>query len=285
MDIKNYITFNAVAENEGFTKAAIKLNYAQSTVTQHIKELELHYNERLFDRIGKKIKLTTFGESVYLKSKELIIEYNQVLALNNQQTKEVLRIGGYESLFKYRMYNLIKEFKMLYPNVNIILHEGICRDLRKKVLDGELDLTFQVEHDDEFNNLNSLRLCEEKFSLILPKNKTIEYMHEPNKTIYLTEPSCSYRVLFENYLFNNKISTDLLMETSSVDMIKQYVSFGLGVSMVPDITVRNEQNKLTIVPMDNVPLYTQIVYHKDKHVFPAMKHFVDLVISHSKNWN
>ena len=69
MDIRNFMTFNTVVEAGGFTKAANHLNYAQSTVTLHIKELEKHYEKLLFDRIGKRIYLTQFGKLLYEKTK------------------------------------------------------------------------------------------------------------------------------------------------------------------------------------------------------------------------
>lgn len=288
MDIRNFITFNTIIDAGGFTKAAIRLNYAQSTVTLHIKELETHYNEQLFDRMGKRIFLTSFGAKLHEKSKRLVGEYVSILEMNNKDKPfEVLRIGVYESLLKYRMYDLIHEYKTQYPHVDIIIHHGICKKLRNMIRNGELDLTFQIEPIKEFSGLNVETLCEEKFSLIFPKNNGIDILHKSHQTIYLTEKECSYRMMFEDFLNNQGVIRQHIMETGSVDMIKQYVSFGLGYSMVPSVTVRDEKDKKGLEVMDfgnEEPMYTQLVYHKEKYVFPAMERFIKLVKQYAYEW-
>lgn len=286
MDIRNFITFNTVVEEEGFTKAATYLNYAQSTVTLHIKELELHYNEQLFDRIGKKITLTPFGEKLYKKTKDLVEQYEYIINMNNKNKPvEVLRIGVYESLLKYRLYDLINEYKNKHPNVDIILQHGSCVELREMVLNGKLDLTFHIEENQEYLGLISEILCEEKFSLIFPKDNGIDMLYEHNHTVYLTEKGCSYRKMFEAYLIDKDAIWDRIIETGSIDMIKQYVSIGLGYSLVPSITVRDEDKRLNIIGLDTKKaLYTQIVYHKNKYIFLAMKEFIELVKINSTKW-
>ena len=154
MDIRNFITFNTVVEEEGFTRAAEKLNYAQSTVTLHIKELEGHYEEKLFDRIGKRIYLTAFGKNLYNKSLKLVADYEDILFNTEDFQKETLRIGVYESLLKNRLMPLIFDFKKNHPYVDIVIKHGTCRSLRKDIRDGALDLTFQVETLRDFSDMH-----------------------------------------------------------------------------------------------------------------------------------
>lgn len=288
MDIRNFITFNTVVEAEGFTKAANRLSYAQSTVTLHIKELEKHYGTPLFDRMGKKIFLTEFGKILYKKSSALTSAYDDMLDLTSSgEQREVLRIGVYESLLRYRIYDLIHEFKLKYPHVDLIIQHGTCKTLRNLVRQGELDVTFQIEPVKKFPDLDSKILCEEKFSLIFPEDSGIECMHKNHQTIYLTEKECSYRILFETFLNEQGIVKQHVMETGSVDMIKQYVSFGLGFSMIPSVTVEKDEDSkgLSVVAFDgHEPMYTQILHHKDKHIFTSMKNFLELVESYSKSW-
>ncbi len=288
MDIRNFITFNTVVEAEGFTKAANRLNYAQSTVTLHIKELEKHYQEPLFERMGKKIFLTDFGKVLYEHTSKLVDDYEKIMDIKKSgEVRKVLRVGLYESLLKYRMYDAIHEFKIMYPEVDMIIQHGTCKSLRKLVRQGELDLTFQIEDDRDFPDFIVTRLCEEKFSLIFPKGSGTEVMHKNNQTVYLTEKECSYRMMFEDYLNGHGVVKQHIMETGSVDMIKQYVSFGLGYSMVPSVTLNTseQESNLEVMPFNNaVPMYTQLVYHKEKNVFDAMQGFIDLVLKHSEKW-
>lgn len=64
-----------------------------------------------------------------------------------------------------------------------------------------------------------------------------------DQTVYLTEKECSYRRMFEAFLDKKGVVSNRIMETGSVDMIKKYVSFGLGYSLVPSITLKDEKEK------------------------------------------
>lgn len=70
-------------------------------------------------------------------------------------------------------------------------------------------------------------------------------------------------------------------------MIKQYVGFGLGFSMVPATTVASEENRvgLTCYDIELPPLFVQLVYHKDKFVFPDMGGFLKMVDDFSGEWD
>lgn len=287
MDIRNFVTFNTVVEVEGFTKAAEKLNYAQSTVTLHIKELETHYKKKIFDRISKKIYLTSFGKSLYNKSLRLVKEYHETLQHSETTHKEVLRIGVYESLLKYRLMSIISDFKKSHPHVDIVIKHGICKALREDIRKGDLDLTFQIEPQRTFSDMTITTLCKEQFYLIFPKNETLENMQADNRIIYFTEEGCSYRKLFEQYLDEKGVRINQVMETGSTDLIKQYVALGLGYSMVPAITILEEDQQTIMIEKfpTKEDLFTQLLYHKDKHVFGAMYDFIELVRTTSELWS
>ncbi len=68
----------------------------------------------------------------------------------------------------------------------------------------------------------------------------------------------------------------------------QYVGLGLGYSMVPSISLRSEEDKHTLEIIDiqwELQLYTQLFYHKNKSIFPAMRDFLEIVEQHAINWN
>lgn len=64
MELKHLNTFLALSKIKNFTKTAEYLNYAQSSVTAQIQQLEKYLNVRLFERIGKSVVLTLEGENL-----------------------------------------------------------------------------------------------------------------------------------------------------------------------------------------------------------------------------
>ncbi|WP_240838193.1 LysR family transcriptional regulator [Acidaminobacter sp. JC074] len=284
MDIRNYITFVHVVEMKGFTKAAEKLNYAQSTVTLHIKELEDHYKASLFDRLGKKIQLTHFGKLIYPEAKKVVYDYNKLINIDVSGQRQVLRIGVYESLLKYRLMPIFRMFKQANPHVDIVIAHGVCKDLRDMVRRGDLDLAFQLETLQSFKDLTAHKLCPESLSLIMPVGQAVNELYNGHQTIYLTEEGCSYRKLFETYLKDHQVNSRQVMETGSVDLIKQYVSLGMGYSLIPKIAI-NDDDKLEIYDIPFKPtIYTQLVHHKSKEGFQAFDDFIQLVKKQAVKW-
>jgi len=72
MEIRHLQTFITIVELDGFTKAAEHLGYAQSTITAHIQILESEMGEVLFDRLGKKIVLTSVGKKLLPYAKQML---------------------------------------------------------------------------------------------------------------------------------------------------------------------------------------------------------------------
>ena len=62
MELKYLNTFKVIVEEGGFTKAAERLNYTQSTITFQIGQLEQELSAKLFERIGRRMVLTKAGE-------------------------------------------------------------------------------------------------------------------------------------------------------------------------------------------------------------------------------
>lgn len=288
MDLKLFQTFIVVADESSFTKAAKVLNYGQPTISQHIAQLENYFDGQLFDRIGKKIYLTPLGKRIYQEAQLVLKAYDNLLSLGEQKTSHpVLRIGVYESLLHYRILDLISNFKKSWPHLELIVRHGICSELREMVRTGQLDLAFQIETDCSYKDLHTEKLVLEHFSLIFPKAIGQDMLSNPRATIYMTEKECTYRRAFEQLLSDKGIEKRHVMETGSVEVIKQYVGCGLGYALVPEVTTRDpvSQEKLEIVttPLKE-SLYTQVFWHKKKTMSPVMVDFIAHLKDHSVSW-
>lgn len=107
-----------------------------------------------------------------------------------------------------------------------------------------------------------------------------------NETFLYTEHGCSYRDFFEEYLRQRGVIADHTMEFWSVEAIKQCVMCGLGVSLLPLITTRTdiEEGKLQGTLVRDALFSTQMVYHKNKWLSPAMAAFTDIVRRKAREW-
>ena len=113
MDIRNIQTFIRVAELKSFTKAADELNYVQSTVTMQIQQLEKELGYPLFDRIGKKVSLTSLGMEFLTYAYEILhaVEKAETLGRNSDNAHGILRLGVSESILFGVLADFLPAFK------------------------------------------------------------------------------------------------------------------------------------------------------------------------------
>lgn len=297
MELRNLITFQTVVECNGFTKAAERLGYAQSSITAQIQALEMELGYPLFDRIGKKIILTEAGE-------KLLPYVDQILQLHDEakiairpdsSPSGVLTIGSPESLAAFRLPTLIQEFKRKFPQVKIILKPGLCWLIRQMVRKGELDVAFLLEPTlEEQEDLEVSTIIKEPIGLVvspdhvLAKKSKVTIHDLQYETLLLSEAGCSYRTYLEQTMFQHGIKPESDLEFWSIEAIKSCAYAGLGVAYLPIITVQKElqQGKLVWLQVDSLQgsIHTQIAYSKKRWMTPAVREWLALVQKYEILW-
>ena len=290
MEIRNFKTLRAIVETGSFNRASKALNYAQSSVTTHIRAIEEFYGAPVFDRIGKRVILNEFGQAVFRQALKLLDAYDEIcnLAKDESLPSGILRIGVPESTMLYRLHSVLREYKANYPNVEIIMENNPCPVSRDHLRNGELDLALLLEQKRRDPDLEIYELIQEDMGIVLPKDyagETIDTLQ--GLSVLYTEKGCSYRKIFQTLLAESGISAENTIETTSVEVIKRYVTCGLGVSFLPMITIEKEveSGQVRYIPWEsNSPVSLQIALHKDKWVTPAMAEFIRMVKKEAENW-
>ena len=296
MESKHLFTFLVVVEAGSFTRAAQKLDYAQSSITAQIQSLEAELGQPLFDRIGKKIILTDAGRRLLPYAQEIsrMHALAQDALRSESELSGVLRIGAPESLAAFRLPGIIKEFRGRHPQVRITLKPGACWELTEFIRAGELDLAFLLQPETEYKDLHCETLIHEAMTMVAPLDHPLIHASEvvpldlKSETILHTETGCTYRTLFERYLNSHGVFPDPNLEFWSIEAIKQCVMSGLGISFLPLITVRTElaEGKLARLNWNDEAqrVATQIAYHNKKWMSPVLIEFLKIVQSHAAKW-
>jgi DNA-binding transcriptional LysR family regulator len=109
-----------------------------------------------------------------------------------------------------------------------------------------------------------------------PEVRAVDLVGEP---ILLTEPGCNYRNLFEHALIADGVYPASNLEFGSIETIKQCVMARMGIAVLPAVAVAAEiaQGRLVALNWSARPIevVTQIVWHKDKWLSPALRAFID----------
>ncbi|MDR0139532.1 LysR family transcriptional regulator [Metabacillus idriensis] len=277
-------TFVTAAECENFRRTAEILYISQPSVSVHIKLLEKELGVGLFERDGRKIRLTEEGR-VYLKhAKELLAVYQNGL-VNLQSFQQ-----GFTSQFTLAISPLIadtilpyvlKKYCNQYPQVEISVKIIESSEIEEAVRNDKVDLGLSClggTHPD----INCQLLYKDKVLLVAPHDGM-----DSERALPMDEEE----VLTSNYLLthNHPVYWDSLcravkanypgirmMEVSQIHITKRFIVEGLGVSFLPASTVRREmlEGRLLEVDCPSIPLPEAHTYAIMKYTHKKQKEFL-----------
>ena len=289
MEIRNITTFMRVAELNSFSKAAEQLGYSQSAVTVQIRQLEQELNIRLFERIGKHIRLTEDGNQFLSRALDILNAVDAAKTVSHKQESPsgTLRIGTAESLLISVLPSIIMEFRKRCPHVEISIRTGGIGELFDMVKQNDVDLLFFL--DKKINFPEWIKVFEHSESIVFvasSKHPLTKCRNIPLETIFeepflLTEKSISYRYELEQMAAAANVEIHPFLETGNTEVITKLLLQNAGISYLPEYVVREyiRANRLAIldVACPKLQMWSQLVYHKNKWVTPQMKSFIEIM--------
>ena len=289
MTIIQLTTFLKIAETKNFTTAAEQLGYAQSTVTMQIKQLEDELGCPLFERLGKRIVLTPEGEKLVGYAQQVVQLEREILTEvpSSDEPAGVLNIGVSESLCYSKIPDLLMKYKKKYPNVEIrikfIMHDTFPELLRS----GELDVVYTLNPETDIPDLTKIVSKRAKLGFYaapdhpLARKTAVTEDDLEGVPLLISDHDCSFRQMLLEDLADKRIPATIALETSSKEILKQFAMKGLGVAFMPDMAAKNEVKQKTLKRLrwkgEDLPIYSQVFVHKDKHINKALEAFLKLV--------
>jgi len=285
--------FHTVAKQLSFTKAAELLFMTQPAVTFQVKQLEEHFNTRLFERSHGKISLTPAGMMALDYSERILNLTSEMEARISELTGQIsgpLLIGASTTIAEYMLPKLLGEFKRMHPETQARLTVANSETIENKVADHTLDIGL-IEAPSHHPNLVTKVCCEDELVMIcapqceLAKVSIVTPTELARHPYISRESGSGTRECIDDYFKTSGVSPDelnLVMELGSREAIKGAVSAGLGVALVSVTTVAKEMQlgELTAVPLEP-PLRRQLslVYPEEKFRSRLLEAFLDFINS------
>ncbi|MBA3685321.1 MAG: LysR family transcriptional regulator [Planctomycetes bacterium] len=280
-----------VARLGSFTRAAQELELSQPALSRQVMGLEKTLGVRLFDRVGRAVRLTSSGEELVARAGPLLEELNRVtsnLAASSGTTAGRVRLGASESVAVNSLPSILRPYLAANRRVNLRL---ICRTserLPEMVATGELDMAVcAVEFDPP--GLSCTKLWEEDLVLVLPvshpaRSRSIgSYLHED---FILLPPSTVTRRLLDRGLHDVGHELKVVLEHDSPEVIKAMIIAGLGLAILPEPTVRKEtrRGELAAWPLSDLRVVRQIVAITDprRQPWPAEAALLEALVRYGR---
>lgn len=260
MQLHQLTVFKAVADTKSFSKAGEDLFLSQSTVSTHISNLEEYFGKKLFDRLGRYVILTPFGERLYVWADKLIGLHNAALDDLKDYTKELrgtLNIAASTVPAQYMAPRVMAAFKAKFPAVNFIIRQGRSEDIAELILKGLADLA--IVGDKYYpDKIDYTPFCSERLVLITPPH------------VKITEPVVMANLKDYNFIFRGtgsgtQATIERFMRQAGVDLaqfsvvayldsvqaVKQAVRDGLGVAFISETAARDyaDNQLLNVYPV------------------------------------
>lgn len=281
--------FHAVAKQLSFTKAAEVLFMTQPAVTFQIKQLEEHFNTRLFDRGHGKIALTPAGEVVLGYAERILGLASEMDVRLSELTGEIggsLMVGASTTIAEFMLPSILGEFKSTYPNVRSRLIVGNSESIENRVLEHTIDIGF-IESLSHEPNLECEVCCDDELVVIchprfpLARHKELTPQKLLDHPFISREPGSGTREFTENYLRSAGVGMDqmnVVMELGSPIALNGVVQTGLGFAIASRASVSKEQRLGDIVAIPLKPRLIRtlsMVYPKEKFRSRLVATFVE----------
>ncbi|AXK18550.1 LysR family transcriptional regulator [Bacillus cereus group sp. N12] len=247
MEIKELITFKKIIEEGTFSQAAKQLNYAQSTVTAHIKKLENEIGFLLFER-GWDARLTEEGKLFAEEVENLLTHWeyskSQAQRISNEE-RGSLRIGLLESFAKRLIPIILKFLNDEKPYIHCDFVVGNTALLAEMIKQNKVD--FAVCGHNNSSNIKFTPISDEQIEFIvnhpnhpLLQKDFVEIFDIIDYPIIVGENSCFSYQSVSSLLTENNLSFKRVYNCSALNLIPQML-FENAIGIIPKGTILNEE--------------------------------------------
>jgi DNA-binding transcriptional LysR family regulator len=282
-------TFTQVVALGSFSAAARRLNLTQPAVSLQIRELEARCGVRLIERVGKHVRPTAAGRDLVAHAERIAAEADRALAAMRRHKgghAGRVHLGTGPTALAYLLPPVLQRLREQYPDIELIVTTGTTDDIAEQILANSLDLGFTALPV-AGNEFVATAVRTDEFVAILPATDSdippvITPADVGRRTLILEYQRVPHGQLSRAWLRAAGIAVRPALEFSSVDAIKDAVSAGLGMALVPSPAVTRGPpiNSIVVRPLDPPLIRTLgLVQRRNKPDDPALRAVRDEILT------
>jgi len=254
MDLKRLRTFVAVADLGTVSKAALRLRISQSALSRQISDLEYECGFKLFDRIGRRLFLTTRGEQLLGDCRGVLGQLGSLgerIELLKRGDSGVLKVAAPPQTIESVLSGFLPRYAVRFPNVRVKLTEALGMDQVPLLERGEAHIG--IRHDQGvspwFDSItlpsdDVLAACSR--SLHLGRKGMIDIVSLASQPLLMLDTGYSIRRLFNAACRVADVDANMVLESRAPHTLLALAEAGQGVAIIPSV-LRTDRYRLRIV--------------------------------------
>lgn len=230
------------------TEVANMLFTSQPGVSRQIRELEEELGIEIFVRNGKRLTgLTPPGQALLPLVEQLLLGADNIKRVGDDFSAKLngqLSVAATHSQARYALPHVVRDFRLLFPNVSLHLHQGSPKQVAEMLLSGEADIGVATEALAHYPQLVALPCYRWTHSIVVPPDHPLLAHSGPVTLVQLAQfPIITYehgytgRSHIDDAFAKEGLSPDVVLTAMDADVIKTYVELGMGVGIVASIAV------------------------------------------------
>ena len=281
LNVHQLNVFVIAAETLNFTQTAKRLHLTQSSVSQHIKSLEVQLGVELFERRGRSLEITDAGRVLLPMARDIVegsIRVAEQMELLKGEIHGHLVVGCNTAPGKYVLPSMLAKFHAQYPLVRISCQVLPAKQIREGLAEGEIHFTLSNLSDANADGGDYQLYLEEPILLIAPLDHPwagrdeIDPEELYEERFVMREKNSGTYANVSDGLLDVDIDIDKLdifMEMGTSEALALAVEQGLGVGFVSKMIVEKIcPNRVAIVPVKGLDIL-QPIYLGRQTAFPA----------------
>ena len=286
MTIRHLQIFVAVADCGKMRAAAEKLHISQPSVSQAVRELEIYYNIKLFERLSQRIYITETGRKLLPYARHIIDSFESMEGfINDTSCGSVIRVGGSVSVGTRLLPPIIKRLEHEIPDVDVRVIVDNTAAIEGKIQTSELDIAV-VEGIVRSDELVKKEIYDDELVLVVgPEHElfnhpSITLRELTNHALISRESGSVERNQFEQFLLEHDIRMKNKWSCSNTETIKKAVLNGEGIAILSRMVIEKEiaAGEVRALNVEDTRMKRKIklIYHKNKYISQSMQQFIDI---------
>jgi DNA-binding transcriptional LysR family regulator len=289
MNLNHLAIFHAVAQAGSMTLGAERLDISQPAVSKQVQELESALGVHLFDRIGRRIRLSQAGEIMADYARRLFAlahEAEEAMADVRAVGRGRLVVGASTTIGTYLLPGVVAAFWRRHPSVELLVEIENTEQVHRRLAGLELDVGL-TEGFVEEEELDAEVFYRDELVVIAPPGHQLAgktrvplsaLQEEP---FILREPGSGTRAVEERALARLKLPVRVALALGSTEAIKRVVAEGVGLAIVSRLAVHAECAAGTLAVLQVAGLRIdrplRVVRRKGRRDGPALQAFCKIL--------